>query len=181
MKRRTDHELLADVLAESAPPDFRAASLAKTLRTARRRRQMRQARSVAGILCAAILLAIFAGNIFLKSSDVSAPQIKTNPKSSYELVCTQPLPGKFHHQHETICRSKFDFVIGNGHGNRHDARQFPLHQRRGIARAGRGPTGDFNSHRTGFGRIGFRQRGRSERVSGELKMKSGRAKLPLCP
>lgn len=94
MNNRAETEnLLADVLAENVSPEFRAAALAATLRAARRRRQFRQLRKGAGIFCAVVLLAVVGKN-FLKPPAVPAPQVKAVPKSSYELVRTQPLPAK---------------------------------------------------------------------------------------
>ncbi len=93
MNNRADQEsLLAEVLAEASPPDFRAAMLAETLRRARRRRQFRRARNAAGVLAVAGLLAFLAAQPFSKPAIISTPLAKQIAKPSYELVRTQPLP-----------------------------------------------------------------------------------------
>ena len=93
MNNRTDKDsLLAEVLAEASPSDFRAAMLAETLRLARRRRQFRQARQAAGVLALMSLLAVLAAQHFSKPPVVSAPLAKNVVHQSYELVRTQPLP-----------------------------------------------------------------------------------------
>jgi hypothetical protein len=93
MNNRTDQEsLLAEVLAEASPTDFREAMLAETLRLARRRRQFRQVRQAAGVLALIGLLAVLVAQQFSRQPDVSMPLAKKNVKQSYELVRTQPLP-----------------------------------------------------------------------------------------
>jgi cytoskeletal protein RodZ len=93
MNNRTDQEnLLAEVLAEASPPDFRATMLAETLRLARRRRQFRQARQAAGVLAVIGLLAVLVAQQFSRQPDVSMPLAKKIVKQSCELVRTQPLP-----------------------------------------------------------------------------------------
>ena len=93
MNNRTDQQsLLAEVLAEASPPDFRAALLAETLRRARRRRQFRQLRSVAGVLVMAGLLVILMAQHFSKPPVVSPPLTFKIEPQSYKLVRTQPLP-----------------------------------------------------------------------------------------
>jgi len=93
MNQRTDNQnLLAEVLAEAAPPDFRAALLAETLGRARRRRQFRQARQAVGALALLGLLAIFLDRQFSTPPAVTVPSAKKITKPSYELVRTQPLP-----------------------------------------------------------------------------------------
>jgi len=93
MNNRIDQEsLLAEVLAEASPPDFREAMLAETLRLARRRRQFRLARQAAGVLAVAGLLAVMAAQYFTKPTSISTPLAKQNAKPSYELVRTQPMP-----------------------------------------------------------------------------------------
>ena len=93
MNNRADQEnLLAEVLAEALPMDFREAMLAETLRLARRRRQFRQTRRAAGILAVASLLAVLVTRQFSKPPGVSPPQAKKIEQQSYELVRTQPLP-----------------------------------------------------------------------------------------
>ncbi len=93
MNNRAEQEsLLAEVLAEVSPPDFRAALLAETLRLARRRRQFCQARRAVGVLAVAGLLAILAAQQLSKPTTISPPLAKKIVKQSYELVRTQPLP-----------------------------------------------------------------------------------------
>ena len=93
MNNRTDQEsLLAEVLAEASPTDFREAMLAETLRFARRRRQFRQVRQAAGVLAVIGLLAVLVAQQFSRQPDVSMPLAKKIVKQSYELVRTQPLP-----------------------------------------------------------------------------------------
>ena len=93
MNNRIDQDdLLAEVLAEASPTDFRAAMLAETLRLARRRRHFRQARRGLGVFLAIGLLGVFLANKLLTSPVVSpAPAAKIlNP--AYNLVHTRPLP-----------------------------------------------------------------------------------------
>ena len=53
MNDRVDQDnLLAEVLAEASPADFRTAMLAETLRLARRRRHFRQSRHGLGVFAA---------------------------------------------------------------------------------------------------------------------------------
>ena len=93
MNHRADQEnLLAEVLAEASPPDFRAALLVETLRRARRRRQFRQMRQAAGVLAVAGLLAVLVAQQFSKPSAISPPLTKKITRQSYELVRTQRLP-----------------------------------------------------------------------------------------
>ena len=93
MNYRADQEsLLAEVLAEASPTDFREAMLAETLRLARRRRQFRQVRQAAGVLAVIGLLAVLVAQQFSRQPDVSMPLAKKIVKQSYELVRTQPLP-----------------------------------------------------------------------------------------
>jgi hypothetical protein len=93
MNNRTDQKsLLADVLAEASPTDFREAMLAETLRLARRRQQFRQVRQAAGVLAVTGLLAVLVAQQFSRQPDVSMPLAKKIVKQSYELVRTQPLP-----------------------------------------------------------------------------------------
>ncbi|HEY5345192.1 MAG TPA: hypothetical protein VIK62_02485 [Verrucomicrobiae bacterium] len=93
MNNRADQEsLLAEVLAEASPPDFRAAMLAETLRRVRRRRQFRQTRQVAGALAATILLVVVVSRQFSKPTADLPPLAKEIATQNYELVRTQPLP-----------------------------------------------------------------------------------------
>ena len=93
MNERTDNqELLAEVLAEASPADFRAAMLAEMLRMARRRRQFRQVRPTAGFLVLMGLLAVLAAQHFSKPPVGSPALAEKIARQSYELVRTQPLP-----------------------------------------------------------------------------------------
>ena len=93
MNEQTENQdLLAEVLAEASPPDFREAMLAETLRLARRRRQFRQARPVAGVLVLMSLLAVLVAQHFSKLPADSPPMAKEVEPQSYKLVRTQPLP-----------------------------------------------------------------------------------------
>ena len=93
MNERIDNqELLAEVLAEASPADFREAMLAETLRLARRRRQFRQARPAAGILVMAGLLVVLVAQHLSGPPVVSPPLAIKIVRQSYELVRTQPLP-----------------------------------------------------------------------------------------
>ena len=93
MNERTDNQdLLAEVLAEVSPPDFREAMLAETLRLARRQRQFREARPAVGVLVLMGLLAVLEAQRFSKPPVGSSPLAKKVARQSYELVRTQPLP-----------------------------------------------------------------------------------------
>jgi len=93
MNRKPDNEeLLADVFAEPAPADFRAAMFGETLRLVRRRRRWRQTRQIAGIFFVLGLLLIFVRQKNLPRPVVSAPPSATAAPKSYELVRTRPLP-----------------------------------------------------------------------------------------
>lgn len=93
MSHRPDNErLLSDVLAESSPPDFRAALLAETLCLARRQRRFRQGRRIAGVLAALGLAVIFLVQQFSPTPTVVAPMVHNITEPSYRLVSTQPLP-----------------------------------------------------------------------------------------
>jgi hypothetical protein len=93
MNERTDNQdLLAEVLAEASPADFREAMLAETLRLARRRRQFRRVRPAAGVLVLMGLLTVLAVQHFSKPPVASSPLAKQIVRQSYELVHTQPLP-----------------------------------------------------------------------------------------
>lgn len=91
MNKKTDNELLDDVLSEAAPPAFREALFGQTLGAVRRRRRFRHARN------AAVLVVLFAlAGIFIwqrnpeRRSIATAPKIQT-PARTYTLVSTQPL------------------------------------------------------------------------------------------
>ena len=91
MNNDTNH-LLDDVFTEASPPDFRAALLAETLRLARRRRQIRQVRPVAGVLVMAGLLVVLVAQHLSRPSVISRPLVQKIEPQSYALVRTQPLP-----------------------------------------------------------------------------------------
>jgi hypothetical protein len=90
MNRGPEHErLLADVLAEDAPAEFREALLGQTLQRVRRRRRNRQALRAGSVFVVAGLLAVLVWRFFPAGSSSSS----NKPGSkSYELVRTQPLP-----------------------------------------------------------------------------------------
>ena len=93
--RPEKNELLADVLAEASPPEFRATLLAETLRHARRRRRWRQARNGVGVLAAIMVAGFFAWQHWPgKISRVTAvrPPAEIPAPKSFQLVATQPLP-----------------------------------------------------------------------------------------
>lgn len=84
-------DLLADVLAEAQPADFRAALLGETLRLARRRRHFRQARRVATV-AATVALGLFV--FWPRSAPRPTPNLPSPAPElhAYALVTTQPLP-----------------------------------------------------------------------------------------
>ena len=91
MNHEPDNEqLLADVLAEAAPTDFREALLSETLRLARHRRRWRQTRRASALLVALGLLAVLVWQNFPPHPLAPMPMAKAKVKS-YELVRTQPL------------------------------------------------------------------------------------------
>jgi hypothetical protein len=93
MNNHTDKEsLLAEVLAEASPADFRAAMLTETLRLARRRRQFRQMRSAAGVLVVMGLLVILIPKLLYKEQESAQPLVKRIVRPSYELIRTQAMP-----------------------------------------------------------------------------------------
>ena len=83
--------LLDDVLSEAAPADFREALLGETLHLARRRRQWRQTRRVAGALTVLTLLAVLVWQNSPQLRTAQSPLTKAGNKS-YELVRTRSLP-----------------------------------------------------------------------------------------
>jgi hypothetical protein len=94
MNRRTDSEkLLADVLSETVPADFRDAMFGETLRLVRRRRRWRQTRQVAGVFAIAGLLTILVRQNWSEQSVILQPLAETAVKTNYKLVHTEPLPG----------------------------------------------------------------------------------------
>src|ERR1041385_3335593 len=82
-------DLLADVLADTAPADFRDALLGETLHHVRRRRRWRQTRRAATGVAAIALLAVLISRIV----SLHPPKV-TEGSHSYELVRTQPLSAK---------------------------------------------------------------------------------------
>jgi hypothetical protein len=91
MNHEPDNEqLLADVLAETAPADFRAALLGETLRLVCRRRHWRQTRRATALLVALGLLAVLVWQNFPLQPLAPMPVAKAKVKS-YELIHTQPL------------------------------------------------------------------------------------------
>jgi hypothetical protein len=96
MDHKTDNrKLLADVLAESASGDVREAMLSRALLAMHRRRRARQARDLAGILCAAILLAVVVRQPFSSSMKVVPPRAKAVTQPGYQLIHTEPLSARF--------------------------------------------------------------------------------------
>ncbi|HXR46171.1 MAG TPA: hypothetical protein VN784_01915 [Candidatus Limnocylindrales bacterium] len=95
MENKTDNDqLLADVLTEAAPADFRDAILGETLRLVRRHRRWRQTRRAATWLAALALVGIFIWQNNLPQKPVTSvpvPAAKAVEKN-YKLVETQPLP-----------------------------------------------------------------------------------------
>jgi hypothetical protein len=93
MNNRSEQlEVLHDVMAESSPPDFRAALLAETLRQARRRRRWRQGRVVAGVLGLLVCATWLGWHRLPPEIAVARPPEKVATAKSFELVETQPLP-----------------------------------------------------------------------------------------
>ena len=94
MNNRADQEsLLAEVLAEASPPDFRAAMLAETLRRARRRRQFRQAAAPPPEFWPWwVCWRFWRRNNFPSRRSFHRRSQKKSRRQSYELVRTQPLP-----------------------------------------------------------------------------------------
>ena len=91
MNHEPDNEqLLADVLAEAAPADFRETMLGETLRLACRRRRWRQTRRTAALLVALGLLGVLVRQNFPAHPLAPVPGATAKVKS-YELVRTQPL------------------------------------------------------------------------------------------
>jgi hypothetical protein len=90
--RSEQKRLLADMLAESSPPDFRAALLDKTLRHARTRRRWRQARQTGGVLVLAVLTAVLCLQRPPGKSPIVRPAAKIPVPQSFQLVETRSLP-----------------------------------------------------------------------------------------
>jgi hypothetical protein len=92
MNRKSDNELLDEVLAESVPADFREALFGETLRLVHRRRRLRQVRNTAGIVAMLVLLGILVwpGKVAKNSVAIAPPVAKAAPKN-YTVILTQPL------------------------------------------------------------------------------------------
>jgi hypothetical protein len=93
MSEPTDeNELLADVLAESSPAEFREAALSETLRHVRRRRHFRQGCRLAAVIGLLGVAALLAGRHWGRSPLPAEPVAGvTAPPPAYTLVRTQPL------------------------------------------------------------------------------------------
>ena len=78
--------LLDDVMAESAPTEFRAALLGETLRLARRRRIVRRVRRTGVALAAVMLAAVAAWKNFAPPGAAPRPVV-----AGCEIVLTRPL------------------------------------------------------------------------------------------
>src|SRR5258708_23139203 len=87
MKPEPDAErLLADVLEEAAPPDFRAELLDCTLKQVRRRRHLRQWNQ--GVLTAAFLTTL---GLLVWKSRAPKDANQAPPRETLEIVTSQPL------------------------------------------------------------------------------------------
>jgi hypothetical protein len=111
MKRKTDNELLDDVLAEAAPADFREALLHESVRVVHRRQRLRQARNAVAALIVVGLFLYFMWPAKPLSVAVTPPPIvqplpkpvqtpalqpstplaPPTPQPNYLVVDTQPL------------------------------------------------------------------------------------------
>jgi hypothetical protein len=85
------NNLLDDVLSESAPADFRDASLGETLRLVRRRRHWRQSRQAAGLLVVLGLCGFWIWQGDLPQKPAFAPAVKAIAQT-YRTVRTESLP-----------------------------------------------------------------------------------------
>lgn len=93
MNNRSEQQrLLAEVLGESAPMDFRAALLGETLIVARRRRQWRRIRQTAGTLVVLLLGGILLWRPATDTITKFPPVVKIAGPDSFHLVETLPLP-----------------------------------------------------------------------------------------
>lgn len=93
----TDDPLLRALLDEAAPADFRAATLAATLRGARRRRHVRRARASAAVLALPLLAALLLLAPRRASAPLardSAPVAQPAPSAiaACETIRTRPAP-----------------------------------------------------------------------------------------
>jgi hypothetical protein len=92
MNCESDNEsLLADVLAENTPADFRETLLVETLRLARRRRRFRQARRASVLLVALGMLAVLIWQNVPQHS-ATVPLSAKAGGQSYQLIRSEPLP-----------------------------------------------------------------------------------------
>ncbi|HTR40796.1 MAG TPA: hypothetical protein VMH87_04210 [Pseudomonadales bacterium] len=92
MNRKTDNELLDDVLAEAAPASFREALLDQTLRVVRRRRRLRHARNIVGVFVTLALLGLVLRPTSRPPSVAIDRPIPIPAEKSYTLISTRPLP-----------------------------------------------------------------------------------------
>jgi hypothetical protein len=92
MNDRSEPQLLDEVLAESSPPDCRAALLDETLRQVRLLRRRRQMMRAGGVLAVAVLAALFAWQEQPVKKSFARPVAKMAAARSYQLVETRPLP-----------------------------------------------------------------------------------------
>lgn len=92
MDNRIRQQLLADVLAESSPPNLRAAMLAETLRLVRQRRRWQQVRQVGSALAVLLLAGWLVWPHQPKNLSVSQLVPRRVLPKSYQLVETRPLP-----------------------------------------------------------------------------------------
>jgi hypothetical protein len=81
-------KLLADVMVENAPVDFREAMLGGALREARHRRHRRQVLRVAPVL---VLVGLIGSLLHRPGNDRSASKDVARVESPYRLVLTEPL------------------------------------------------------------------------------------------
>lgn len=92
MNDRNNQQLLAEVLADLSPADFRAAALTVTLRAAGRRRRWRQTRQAGGALALIIFATWLAWQRQPPKNIPVSPIAKVVLAKSYQLVETQPFP-----------------------------------------------------------------------------------------
>jgi hypothetical protein len=92
MTERPEKNLLADMLVEASPPDFRAALLDETLRHARRRRHWRHARQAGGVCALAILVAILNWQRPPEKMPLTKPTAKIVAPKSFQPIETCALP-----------------------------------------------------------------------------------------
>jgi len=90
MNKRTDNELLDDVLAEAV--DFREALLSRTLAAVRRRRRFRRSRNVTVFVLLFALAGIFIWQKNPEHGPMAVSPMMKAPVKSYTVISTQPLP-----------------------------------------------------------------------------------------